>query len=110
MGDGLHGERNENKTKVRRRGEQSRFKCDMCVYETNRRVTLNKHMNTKHCNNADVKEKTENKTCGRNNEKEEKDLGYNSCNNCKSYERWKHFDNSDNCKMCSVISYISYHD
>ena len=54
--------RTENKTEKEKENEEAsekdegksckeakeRFKCDMCEYETNKKVTLKKHMNTKH--------------------------------------------------------------
>ena len=40
-------EKNEEST-VRSKGRQGKFKCDKCEYETIKKATLDKHINTKH--------------------------------------------------------------
>ena len=44
------------KSSMRSKDMQDKFKCEMCEYETCKNATLNKHMNTKHGQSHCVKE------------------------------------------------------
>ena len=57
MDQDVKGNKNENENEEvqdrtdESKEEQAKFKCDMCEYASNKKVTLKKHVNTKHGTN-----------------------------------------------------------
>ena len=83
--------------------EEQVFKCDKCDYRAKRKVTFNKHMNTKHGRADKVKGAKEQKKYDNEKEKKEVDGMENDCRNCVSCEKCDYLKNSDNCKMCDKV-------
>ena len=68
--------------------EDQKFKCEICSYESKKKITLKKHMNTKH---GKVKDK-EIDACG-------------TCENCGSCEDCDFMNNGDKCDKCKVLMF-----
>ena len=91
----------ENKGRVKdtKKGDE-KFKCEECSYETKKKITLKKHINTKHGNTKESTEKGGN-AGPRSDEKDDK-TNENVCETCKSCEDCDFIKNGDKCDKCKV--------
>ena len=79
---------------------QAKFKCEQCDYEVKKKVTLIKHINTKH---GKVNKADEQVSTGANKVNEEtKEKKGNLCQECTSCENCDYLDNND-CEMCDKL-------
>ena len=88
----------ETKENSKEKKEQ-KFMCDKCDYSAKKKVTLSKHMNTKHCIESveEGKEQTNGEGEKKNNAEEEK----NNCVNCVECDKCDYLENMESCEMCN---------
>ena len=86
--------------------EEQKFKCEMCDYGTKRKITLKKHVNTKHNGNDEKNEENGEVRSKRNTEDGvATDISENcdSCENCKSCDNCDFFKNCEKCEKCKIL-------
>ena len=87
----------------RKDNESVWFKCDVCDYKAKKKVTLQKHMNSKHCNTASKAEDTQKET------KTTENVDTRDCSKCESTDSCEKrlcvFEaNKDKCRWCKNLS------
>ena len=87
-----------------RKAGQETFKCEQCEYETKKRITLKKHMNTKHGKSSCNEEKKK-KESSENKEKSNEKSAAKDCETCESCENCNFIANGENCDMCRTLMY-----
>ena len=87
--------------------EEQKFKCEMCDYETKRKITLKKHVNTKHNGNDEKNEEKGEVRSNKNTDGVAIDVSDNcdSCENCESCENCDFFKNGERCEMCKTLMF-----
>ena len=88
-----------------RKGDQ-KFKCEVCSYETKKRITLKKHVNTKHCNSNTRESNEEGKVEARCSADKDKETIENICESCESCEKCDFMKNGDKCNKCKEMMFI----
>ena len=81
---------------------QEKFKCEQCNYEAKKKITLTKHINTKHGNVKCGKgQKSEGEVASKviSESKEKRET---ICQDCTSCENCDYLDNND-CEMCDKM-------
>ena len=90
----------DSKHKESRKPDQ-KFKCEMCSYETKKKITLKKHINMKHCSITSKGETNDEKEAVNN--VEESDTICETCDSCESCDYLK---NAESCEMCRTLMYV----
>ena len=94
---GKNEDKDDNNSEIiKRKQGQTKFRCEQCDYEAKKKVTLMKHMNTKH---GKVKSDEEQMTAVNEETKAKKG---NTCQDCENCENCDYLDNND-CKMCDKL-------
>ena len=78
------------------------FKCEMCDYQSKKKITLMKHVNTKHVKTNTNSEKKKGKVEPKKSENREKEA---ICENCESCESCDYFNNCERCELCRKVMY-----
>ena len=95
---------NEKKKKANsEENEEHGLKCDKCDYRAKRKITLKKHMNTKHNITDKTEETMKQKKIEKEAENKDKDVKEKDCIECVTCEKCDYMKNSDKCVKCNTI-------
>ena len=97
-------ESQEESIETKKRDKEIEFRCDKCDYASKRKITLTKHMNTKHCT-VENKEDEENSKANEKENRKDK-----STENQADKDNVKEKKNCDNCEKCDDCDFLKNKD